>query len=76
MEVTVVAQKVITLDRGSKRRLEQIRWKTGEIASLALLAILCVATIMVVLLWELHYQHPYAEPPKHPQIRDAKPTEP
>ena len=71
-----MAQKVITLDRGSKRRLKQIRWKTGEIASLALLAMILVATFFVVMLWELHHQHPYSEAPKHPQIRDAEPTEP
>ena len=76
MEVTVVAQKVITLDRGSKRRLKQIRWKTGEIASLALLATILVATIFVVMRWELHHEHPYSELPKRPQIRDAQPTEP
>ena len=30
--------KVITFDKGSKRRLKQIRWKVGEIVSLALLS--------------------------------------
>jgi NhaP-type Na+/H+ or K+/H+ antiporter len=71
-----VAQKVITFDRGSKRRLKQIRWKIGEIASLAFLVILVAATIIVVLLWELNRTHPYSEPPPHPQFKDARPTDP
>jgi hypothetical protein len=76
MGVTVVAQKVITFDRGSKRRLRQIRWKIGEIVSLALLVILVATTIFVFVRWELNRTHPYSEPPTHPQIKDAKPTDP
>jgi hypothetical protein len=70
--------KVITLDKGSKRRLKQIRWKLVEIFSLMLLAILGFAVCILVLLWQLDHEpeHPHSEPPKVPQIRDAEPAEP
>lgn len=71
-----MTQKVIAFNRGSKRRLKQIRWKITEIASLTLLAIFMIAIAMVIVLWEIHHEHPYSEPPKHPQVRDAQPTEP
>lgn len=55
-----MAQKVIPFNRGSKGRLKQIRWTIREIASLALLAIIIMASVMVALLWELHHEHPYS----------------
>jgi len=67
--------KVITFDKGSKRRLGQIRWKLFEIFSLALLAILLFATSLVVMLWELRHVHPHREPTKVPQIRDSEPAD-
>lgn len=69
-------KKVFTFDRGSKRRLKQIRWKISEMVSLALLAIILVATIFVVMRGELHHEQPYSEPPKHPRVRATEPTEP
>jgi hypothetical protein len=71
-----VARKVIILNRGSKRRLKQIRWKITEVFSLALLTIFALAILVVYILWEAHRQHPYSEPPKDPQIRDSQPTGP
>jgi len=68
--------KVITFDRGSKRRLRQIRWKLFEIFSLALLAILVFAMSLLVMLWELRHVHPHREPSKVPQIRNTEPAEP
>ena len=68
--------KVITFDKGSKRRLKQIRWKLFEIFSLVLLAILGFAVSILVLLGQLDHEHPHSEPTKVPQIRDAKPTQP
>ena len=65
--------KVITLDKGSKRRLGQIRWKLVEIFSLALLAILGFAVSLLVLLGQLDHEHPHSEPTKVPQIRDPNP---
>ena len=68
--------KVITLDKGSKRRLKQIRWKLAEIVSLALLSVLMIAAVAVAILWEMHRERPYSEPTKDPQIREAGPSEP
>lgn len=67
--------KVIVLNRGSRRNLRQIRWKIRELGSLVLLAILILATAIVVMLYEVRHEHPYSDPPKHPQIRAAEPTD-
>ena len=68
--------KVITLDKGSKRRLKQIRWRAGEILSLALLSLLMIAAVALAILWEMHREHPLSEPTKNPQIREAEPSSP
>ena len=68
--------KVITFDKGSKRRLKQIRWKLFEILSLCLFAILLFATGLLVVLWELRHVHPHSEPSKVPEIRNSEPVEP
>ena len=67
--------KVITLDKGSKRRIRQIRWKLFEIFSLALLAIFVFTLSLLVLRWELREVHPHREPTKVPQIRNSEPAE-
>jgi hypothetical protein len=72
----VVARKVIILNRGSKRRLKEIRWKLVEVFSLALLAVFLLAVSILVMMWELHYMHPDPAPTKVPQIRDAEPKQP
>ena len=69
-------RKVITFDKGSKRRLRQIRWKLIEIFTLALFAIFIFAMSLFVLLWQLGQEHPHSEPTKVPQIRNAEPVEP
>jgi len=68
--------KVITFDKGSKRRLGQIRWKLFEIFSLALLAVFVFAMSLLVMLWDLRHVHPHHEPSKGPQIRNTEPVEP
>jgi len=68
--------KVITFDKGSKRRLGQIRWKLFEMFSLALLAIFVFAMSLLVMWWELRHVNPYREPGKVPQIRNTEPVEP
>lgn len=40
--------KVITFDKGSKRRLKQIRWKLVEMFSVALLAVFAFAVSLLV----------------------------
>lgn len=69
-------RKVMTFDKGSKRRIKQIRWKLLEIFSLALLAVLLLALSWLVLLWELQHEHPHQEPTKGHQIKSAEPSEP
>ncbi len=69
-------RKVITFDKGSRRRLRQIRWKLFEIFSLALLAVLLFAATIFVLLCELDHEHPHREPTKGHQIKSAEPSEP
>lgn len=68
--------KVITFDKGSKRRLKQIRWKLIEIFTLALLAIFIFATSLLVLMWELEHAHRHADPDKGHQFKNAEPSEP
>lgn len=68
--------KVITFDKGSKRRLKQIRWKLIEIFTLALLAILLLAMSVSAMMWELRHEQPHREPSKGHQIRSAEPAEP
>ena len=58
--------KIITFDKGSKRRVSQIRWKLIEILSLMMLAIFVFAMSLLVLLWELRHVPPYREPSKVP----------
>jgi hypothetical protein len=68
--------KVITFDKGSKRRLAQIRWKLFELFSLALFAIFAFAMSLLIMWWELRHVHPRREPDKAPQIRHTEPGEP
>jgi hypothetical protein len=68
--------KVITFDKGSKRRLRQIRWKSGEILSLALISLAMIAAVALAILWEMRQEHPLTEPIKDPLIREAEPSSP
>lgn len=47
---------VITLDKGSKRRLRQIRWKVVEVFSLALLAVPLLAVSLSIMVWEVQHE--------------------
>ena len=68
--------KEITFDKGSKRRLDQIRWKLVELFSLALLAIFIFAVSLLIMLWEVQRVHPRQDPTKVPELRNADPAEP
>jgi hypothetical protein len=48
--------RVITLDKGSKRRMRRIRWRPIEIASMILLAVFSVTIAGFVLFWELTHE--------------------
>jgi len=68
--------RVITLEKGSNRRLKQIRWKLIEVLSLAVLAVFVFAMSLLVMLWELRHARPHRWPSKVPQIRNTEPVEP
>ena len=68
--------KVITLAKGSKRRLRRIRWKLAEFLTLTLLALLIIGASALAVVWEIHHEHPYSVPAKDPQMRDAEPSGP
>jgi cell division protein FtsL len=68
--------RVITLGKGSKRRLKRIRWKLAEFLTLTLFALLIIGASALAVVWEIHHEHPYSEPVKDHQIRDAEPVEP
>jgi hypothetical protein len=67
MEVTM--SRVITFDKGSKRRMRQIRWKLGEVISLVALSLIVLVLCILLVLWEGSH---YSEQPK-PHHVEAKP---
>jgi hypothetical protein len=58
--------RVINFDKGSKRRLRQVRWKRHEIVSAALLFLTLVALCLWFALREVYRDHS-SDPPKTPQ---------
>ena len=79
-----MAQKVIIIHRGGKRRLnrgsrlrlKQIRWKIGEIITLGFITFLAMAAGALVFFWEMHHTHHYSDPPNAPQIKETEPSDP
>ena len=61
--------RVINFDKGSKRRLRQIRWKYAEVVSLVLLLLVTVAITTLGALWLV--AHDSNEPPT-PSLRDRR----
>lgn len=49
--------QVFNFDRGSKRRLRQMRWTLRERTSAALLFLLLVALGLLVEFWEVSHEH-------------------
>ena len=64
----VVFKNAITLDKGSKRRLRQVRWKMIEVFSLALLAIFLLAMSLLYVLWVVRHEDSYSEPTRVPHV--------
>ena len=52
--------RVITFDRGSKRRLRQIRWTLRERATLVLLFFLLLALCILYVRWDVGKEHPFS----------------
>jgi|HubBroStandDraft_5_1064220.scaffolds.fasta_scaffold2096300_1 hypothetical protein len=47
--------RVITLDKGSKRRIKRIRWKLREIVSAIVLSLLVLGLSALLAVWEVHH---------------------
>jgi hypothetical protein len=58
--------RVITFDKGSKRRMNEIRWKLREVISLVILALLVVGLGVLCTVWEVSH---YSESPNTRQIQ-------
>jgi hypothetical protein len=58
--------QVINFDKGSKRRIRQIRWKISEIISLIFLSLVILILGILLALWELSH---YSDAPKTPQLQ-------
>ena len=61
--------RVINFDKGSKRRLRQIRWKYFEVVSLGLLFLVMMVTIALALVWLV--SHDSGEPGT-PYLQDKR----
>jgi hypothetical protein len=55
--------RVITFDKGSKRRMKEIRWKLHEVISLVILALAVLGLGVLLALWEV--SHDSASPTTH-----------
>ena len=56
--------KIITFDKGSKRRIRQIRWTRLEIISAILLSLVLAFVCVLVLLLELSHESDESRTPK------------
>jgi hypothetical protein len=65
----VMMSRVITFDKGSKRRMKQIRWKLREVVSAVLLSLIVLGVGVWFALWEVSQ---YSAEPKTPHVA-AKP---
>lgn len=61
--------KVINFDKGSKRKMRQIRWRPLEIISLVSLLLVTLTICVMVGLWEI--SHDSDEPPI-PHLQDRR----
>jgi len=57
--------RVITFDKGSKRRMKQIRWKLHEVVSVFSLTLIVLALCVLFGLWEVSH---YSDEPKAPHV--------
>jgi hypothetical protein len=58
--------RVITFDKGSKRQLNLIRWKLGEVISVLALSMFVLGLCVLLVLWEVSH---YSEEPKNPHVQ-------
>jgi len=57
--------RVITFDKGSKRRMNQIRWKLREVISLVFLSLIILGLCVWLAVWEVSH---YSTKPKMPLV--------
>lgn len=50
--------RVININRGSKRRIREIRWSLRERASIVLLFLFLLTICTLLVLSDLHHEHP------------------
>lgn len=60
--------RVITFDKGSKRRIKQIRWKLREVISAVFLSLIILGLGVLLAFWEVSH---YPVEPKTPHV-DAR----
>lgn len=58
--------RVITFDKGSKRRMNQIRWKLREVISVFALTLIVLGLCVLLGLWEVSH---YSAEPKIPHVQ-------
>lgn len=63
--------RVISFDKGSRRRIQEIRWKRVEIISAVLLLLILSSVCIFVAFWEASRYRPF-DPLPTPQVRDAE----
>lgn len=57
--------RVINFDKGSKRRIHEVRWTLSEIVSAVLLSLALIALGILLGSWEVSH---YSAPPASPQV--------
>ena len=62
-------RKVISFDRGSKKKLQMIRWTRSEIVSAVLLGCIVMAVWFEVLMWFLSHESDKPDTPPSLVIR-------
>jgi hypothetical protein len=61
--------RVINFDKGSKRRLRQIRWKYFEVISLGLLFLVMTITFALAIVWLVSHD---SNEPRTPYLQDKR----
>ncbi len=57
--------RVITFDKGSKRRMKQIRWKLSEVIGAVFLSLTILGLGVLLAFWEVSH---YSAEPRTPHI--------
>jgi hypothetical protein len=61
--------RVITFDKGSKRRMNQIRWEFHQVLGAVLISLVILGLCALLEIWEVSR---YSEPPKSPQVKAGR----